>query len=133
MRKLVSGFASSLDGYIEGPKGEFDWILIDKEIDFAEMNKRYDAFFYGRKTYEAFGKIGKPDASAKHYVFSNSLETVNEGFILVKGDLLNEVSQIKNEAGKDIAVFGGAGLLASLLNAGLVNEIAISIIPVLLG
>src|SRR5687767_13651073 len=57
MRSIVSGFASSLDGYIEGPNGEYDWILIDKEVDFAEQMKRYDAFLYGRRTYESVRKM----------------------------------------------------------------------------
>lgn len=45
MRKIVAGFASSVDGYIEGSNGEYDWILIDKEIDFAEEAKRFDTYF----------------------------------------------------------------------------------------
>ena len=75
----------------------------------------------------------KTDASSAHYVFSHSLKTVQKGFTLVQGDTFHEVTRIKSAPGKDIAVFGGAGLLASLLNLQLVDEIAVSIIPVLLG
>jgi dihydrofolate reductase len=55
MRKLIAGFAVSLDGYIEGPGGEYDWIIYDKEQfkELAEYWKKIDAMFYGRKTYEA--------------------------------------------------------------------------------
>ena len=133
MRKIVSGFACSLDGYIESPNGAYDWILIDKEIDFAEQMKRYDTYFYGRKTYESVIKMGNADSSASHYVFSNSLKQVKDGFTLIKGDTFHEVTRIRNAPGKDIAVFGGAGLLASLLDLGLVDEISVSFIPVLLG
>jgi dihydrofolate reductase len=133
MRKIVAGFACSLDGYIEAPDGAYDWILIDKEIDFREQMKRYDTYFYGRKTYEAVIKMGKTDASASHYVFSHSMSAVQKGFTLVKGDTFKEVDRIRSVPGKDIAVFGGASLLASLLNLQLVDEIAVSIIPVLLG
>ena len=133
MRKIVAGFAASLDGYIEGPRGEYDWIIIDKEINFSEQMKRYDAYFYGRKSYEAVAKRGKPDATANHYVFSHSLDSVLHGFTLIRGDIAKEVKRLKESPGKDIAVFGGASLLASLLNLGLVDELAISIIPVLLG
>ncbi len=133
MRKIVAGFACSLDGYIEGPNGEYDWILIDKEIDFSEQMKRYDTFFYGRKTYESVSKMGKIDRSAHHFVFSNSLTEVKPGYTLIKGELFNEVMKIKKAAGKDIALFGGAGLLATLLDAKLVDEITVSFIPVLLG
>jgi dihydrofolate reductase len=52
MRKIVGGIAVSVDGYIGGPNGEYDWIVIDKEFDFSEHMKRFDSFFMGRKTYE---------------------------------------------------------------------------------
>ena len=134
MRKIIAGFACSLDGFIEGPHGEYDWILFNKEIDFAAQMKQYDTFLYGRRTYEAVAKEGtKYSKAAAHYVFSNSLDRVAEGFILVKGDIRNEVLAMKQREGKDIAAFGGAGLLTSLLNQGLVDELSISIIPVLLG
>jgi dihydrofolate reductase len=133
MRKIVSGFACSVDGYIEGLKGEYDWIIIDKEIDFSEQAKQYDTYLYGRKTYEAVAKMGGIDKSSKHYVFSRSLDKVKPGFTVVKGDIRDEVNRIKNSPGKDIALFGGAGLLASLLKLNLVDEIKISYIPVLLG
>jgi dihydrofolate reductase len=133
MRKIVAGFACSLDGYIEGLNGEYDWILMDKEIDFAQLMQRYDAYFYGRRTYESVIKMGGADTASKHYVFSNSLTTVNKGFTLVKGDISSKIMEIKNSPGKDIALFGGASLLASLLNLKLVDELAISFIPVLLG
>ena len=90
MRKVIAGFACSLDGYIEGPHGEYDWILVNKEIDFAEQMKQYDTFLYGRRTYEAVAKEGsRYPKSAAHYVFSHSLDRVADGFILVKGDLRN--------------------------------------------
>ncbi len=134
MRKLVAGFAASVDGYIEGPHKEYDWILIDKEIDFAEQAKRFDAYFFGRKTYEmALPMGGKPTPGIKNYVFSNTLTTVDKNYELVKGELKEEVIKIKQQEGKDIAVFGGASLLASLLDLELVDEISISFIPVMLG
>ena len=134
MRKIVAGFAVSLDGYIEGPNGEYDWILIDKEVDFAELNKRYDTYLYGRRTYEAARAMGQPPSKKDtHYVFSTTLAEVDKGFTLVRGNVKEEVLSIKAQPGKDIALFGGAGLLATLLNLGLVDEISISIIPVLLG
>ena len=140
MRKLIAGFATSLDGYIEGPNGEYDWIIHDKEQykRLAEHWKKIDAMFYGRKTYETVLKNpykGKnnPFAHMKHYVFSNSLKKVEEGFILVSGNTKKQVTKIKNEPGKDIAVFGGAELACSLINLKLVDELVLAICPVLLG
>lgn len=145
MRKISAGFAMSLDGYIEGPHGEYDWIINDPE-HFKEMAKSWektDAFFHGRKTYEMSmamqkrsGKVSKknnPFAHMKHYVFSNTLDSVDPAFILVKGDVKKQVMAIRNEPGKDIAVFGGAHLACSLINLALVDELVVGICPVLLG
>jgi len=138
----MAGFAVSLDGYIEGPNGEYDWIINDKEQykKLAEQWKKIDAMFYGRKTYEASlkmiqksGSKNDPFAHMKHYVFSNSLSKVEEGFILVNGDTKERVMKIKNEPGKDIAVFGGAEFACSLINLKLVDELVLAICPVLLG
>lgn len=134
MRKIVAGFACSLDGFIEGPNGEYDWIIVDKEMDFTEQMKRYDSFLYGSRTYEAVLKFrSKMAKAATHYVFSNTLDHIADGFTLVKGNSKDEILKMKQRDGKDIAVFGGAVLLTSLLNENLVDEISISIIPVLLG
>lgn len=134
MRKIIAGFASSVDGYIEGPNGEYDWILIDKEIDFTESAKRFDTYFFGRKSYEAVLKMGnKPTAGITNYVFSTTLPSVDKDYRLVTGNVKGQVIDIKQKQGKDIAVFGGANLLTSLLNFQLVDEVSVSIIPVLLG
>lgn len=144
MRKLIAGFAVSIDGYIEGPNGEYDWIIFDKEQqkELAHHWKRIDAMFYGRKTYEAAvamqaktkgKKQQSPFAHMKHYVFSTSLHTVEEDFTLVKGETVNEVENIKNQPGKDIAVFGGAEFACSLINLGVVDEIQLAICPIILG
>jgi dihydrofolate reductase len=134
MRKVVAGFAISLDGYIAGPDNEYDWIIIDPAIDFAEQMKRFDTYFMGRKTYELTktsggGSMGK----SKVYIFSNTLTKVEKKYHLINGDVKEAVNRIKNEKGKDIAVFGGGELLTSLLNLGLVDEISLAVVPVLLG
>ncbi len=134
MRKLVSGFAASLDGYILGPEGDIDWILMNEEVNFAEEMKKYDAFFYGRKTYqEVVRKSNLLVPGTKNYVFSTTLNEVHQDFILIKGNVQQVVQDLKSEGGKNIALFGGAKLLASLLQMNLVDKISVSIIPVLLG
>lgn len=142
MRKLIAGFATSIDGYIEGPNGEIDWIIYDKDHfkELAGSWKKIDAMFHGRKTYEASlvmqkgsKKQSNPFANMKHYVFSNTLKKVEPGYILVSGDLKKEVTKIKSEPGKEIAVFGGSLLVSSLLNLGLVDELSLAICPALLG
>ncbi len=134
MRKIVAGFAVSLDGFIAGPNNEFDWIIIDKEIDFAEQMKRFDTYFLGRKTYELTKKMGGNSfGNSKVYVFSNTLTKVDKPFQLINRNLKETIDQIKKEEGKDIALFGGGELLTSLLNLNLINEIIPAIIPVIIG
>ena len=134
MRKIVAGFAASVDGYIEGPNGEYDWIVIDEKIDFEEYFKRFDTYFFGRRTYErAKGMFSKPQKGISNYVFSNTLNEVDKNFTLVGGDIKLLVENLRQQEGKDMALYGGANLLASFLDRQLVDEISVSFIPVLLG
>jgi len=137
MRKIILGLAVSLDGYIEGPNGEYDWCLTDQDYGMSDFFKRIDSSFMGRKTYEltlSMGDVAMPGfPKLKEYVFSNTLQEVKKGVILIKGDIAEQVKKIKNEPGKDIWLFGGASLTASLMNLGLVDEIGLAVHPILLG
>ena len=135
MRKVVLSVAVSLDGFIEGPNGEYDWCVIDPDYSFAEFFERLDTIFVGRKTYEVTSAAESPEGfpKFKEYVFSTTLDKVKEGTTLINGDIKNEVERIKKEAGKDIWLFGGAGLATSLLNLGLVDELSLAVYPVILG
>jgi dihydrofolate reductase len=134
MRRIVAGFAISLDGYIEGPNGEYDWIVMDKDFDFAGHMKRFDSFFFGRNSYEKLLQSGTASfPGITNYVFSNSLDKLDKDFILLKGDTKQLVANIKKQPGKDIAVYGGAKLLSSLLDLNLVDELHMTIMPVVLG
>jgi dihydrofolate reductase len=136
MRKIILSVAVSLDGFIEGPNGEYDWCVMDEEYDFAEFFNRIDTTLVGRKTYEmslAMGEGPPGFPKFKEYVFSTTLESVKEGSILIKGNIKAEVEKIKAEKGKDIWLFGGASLTTSLMNLGLVDELALAVYPILLG
>jgi dihydrofolate reductase len=137
MRKVILGLAVSLDGFIEGPNGEYDWCFTDQDYGMSEFFKRVDAVFIGRKSYEmSLGMEGADTGwmpKMPEYVFSNTMQEVKEGATLVKGDIAAYVRQIKSQPGKDIWLFGGASLTASLMNDGLVDELWLSIHPILLG
>lgn len=137
MRKIILNLAVSLDGYIEGPNGEYDWCFTDQDYGMSDFFKRIDAVFFGRKSYEMSLGVENADTSwmppVKSYVFSNSLQQVKSDAILVSGDLRTAIERIKNEPGKDIWLFGGAELTASLLRENLVDEFMLSIHPILLG
>lgn len=131
MRKLILGLAVSLDGYIEGPNGEYDWCFTDQDYGLNDFFTRIDAVFIGRKSYEMAGTGFLPKAAC--FVFSNTLQKVKKGVQLVSGDVISRVREIKSAAGKDIWLFGGAELTHSFLEAGLVDQLWLSVHPLLLG
>ena len=137
MRKIILQLAVSLDGFIEGPNGEFDWCFTDDDYGMTEFFKSIDAVFMGRRSYEltlTMGGSAPPGfPPLKEYVFSNSLDKVEGQRILISGDLAKEVNKIKKEPGKDIWLFGGAALISSFINLDLVDEMALAVHPVLLG
>lgn len=138
MRKVILQLAVSLDGYIEGPNGEFDWCFTDQDYGMTAFFQRIDSVFMGRKSYElaqAMGPAGEMPGmpQLKEYVFSNTLSEVKPGVTLVNGDIEAKVKQIKAQPGKDIWLFGGASLTAALLNGGLVDEMSLAVHPLILG
>ncbi len=79
---MIVGFATSLDGYIEGPNGEYDWIVFDKEQqnELAKFWNKMDALFFGRKTYEATVKMQAKSGSKKQ---RNSFAHMKHYFFLM--------------------------------------------------
>lgn len=137
MRKVILGLAVSLDSFIEGPNGEYDWCFTDQDYGLNEFYKQIDAVFVGRKSYEmSFGLEdggGFEFPKMKEYVFSNSMKDAKEGVSIISGDIKTEVEKIKQQEGKDIWLFGGASLTTTLMNLGLIDELWLSVHPVLLG
>jgi dihydrofolate reductase len=136
MRKVVYGGAMSLDGFIAGPNGEYDWIVMDPDIDFTEMMARYDTFLIGRKTFEAMRRMGgeaPPTPGIQNIVFSRTLNPREYPGVMIHADAEPVVRELRTKPGKDIALFGGGELFRSLLAAGLVDQVGFAVIPVLLG
>lgn len=131
MRKITLGLAVTLDGYIEGPNGEYDWCFADQDYGMTDFMERVDAIFYGRKSFEMAG--GNIYPTKKAYVFSNSLKTAPEGAELISGDIIQAVKTIRQQPGKNIWLFGGASLTTAFINADLVDELWLSVHPILLG
>jgi len=135
MRKVILNLALSLDSLIEGPNGEYDWCFNDQDYGLTEFFKRIDAIFFGRKSYELVlrNNDGYFD-SKKWYVFSTTLNEVKDkNTTLINKNVAATVNKIKNEPGKDIWLFGGAGLVTTFINEGLVDELQLSVHPILLG
>jgi dihydrofolate reductase len=136
-RLLRYQVAVSLDGFIAGPKGEYDWIVMDPSIDFAAMFREFDTAVMGRKTYDGITAQGghgqMPGLDV--LVFSRSLPatTVVPGVRIYNDDPAKIVADLKTKPGGDIWLFGGGELFRSLLNAGLVDTVEVAVMPVLLG
>ncbi len=148
MRKIILSLAASLDGKIEGPNQEYDWIPMDPESG-AELNefaKGIDAVLYGRVSYELFGNYKPGNDSPreerefyaavdrmKKYVFSSTKTEFEGAPVLIKDGIKAQVEALKAQPGKDIWLFGGAKLITTLMNLNLIDRIEIAIVPMVLG
>ena len=135
MRRIRYSVAASLDGYIAGPNGEADWIIMDPDIDFGSINDEFDTFLLGRRTFDGIPKGGDQTPGIRTLVFSNSLEQRDfPNVTMVREETAREVlTELKQQKGKDIWLFGGGQLFRSLLRLGVVDAVSVAIMPVLLG
>ena len=135
MRRVRYVVASSLDGYIAGPNGEFDLIIMDPEIDFGEIFSQFDTLLIGRLTYEGMAKSGNgamPGMTV--FVFSRTLKPGDHPEITIVSEKPEEtISALRAKPGKDIWLFGGGSLFRSLAEAGVVDTVEVAVIPILLG
>jgi len=135
MRRVRYSVAVSLDGYIAGPKGEADWIIMDPEIDFGALMEQFDTYLIGRRTFEPMASVQRGETpGVKTFVFSRTLRQEDYPGVTIVADGIEEtVAALRAEPGKDIWLFGGGSLFRSLLDAGLVDTVEVGIMPVLLG
>ena len=149
MRKVFLFMMVTLDGFFEGPDHEIDWHNVNEEFnEFAiDQLNEIDTLLFGRVTYEGmasywptpFAKENDPVVADKmntipKIVFSKTLDKVEwSNSRLVKENIAEEVSQLKQQQGRDLAIFGSANLAVSLLEMGLIDELRIMVNPVVLG
>jgi dihydrofolate reductase len=156
MRKLIAGMKISIDGKLEGPEGYADWVEAWSE-DY-ELTTQIDACVLGGRMYPGYeqywstiqnaldkplpmtGKLPTPAefewarfaAQTPHYVLSNTLTSAlwpRTSF--VRG--LEDIATLKQQPGKNIYLMGGARITASLIDAGLVDELRLIVYPLIAG
>jgi dihydrofolate reductase len=133
MRRLRYQVATSLDGYIAGPNGEFDWIVQDPDINFTELFAQFDTAVMGRKTFEAT-LAGGAMPGLDVVVYSNTLRPADYPDVtVINRDSVKHVQSLKEKDGKDIWLFGGGALFRTFVEAGVVDTVEPAVVPVLLG
>ncbi|RFU86828.1 dihydrofolate reductase [Streptomyces triticagri] len=148
--RLIHFVAQSLDGYIEGPQGEFDWTVMDPELSAysQEVSDEADAFLYGRVVWDMMsGYWPRAEELSDHehdlkfapiwrekpkYVASRTLEKADWNTRVINGDVAGEIRALK-DAGTNLVLFGGASLAAHLTEHRLIDEYRISVHPAVLG
>src|ERR1700722_17757059 len=109
MRRIRYQVAMSLDGYIAGPKGESDWIIMDPEIDFTGLFKQFDTLLMGRHTFQMMAKQGNAAMPGmKTIVFSRTLQQSDHPDVtIVAGKGGEKKTAPRAKTRKEIFVFGG--------------------------
>ena len=134
MRRVRYVVAMSLDGYIAGPNGEADWIIMDPEIDFQALFEQFDTFLMGRRTFEGMRGARGGGQGAQTIVFSRTLRQEDFPNVAIVSENPEDVlADLRSKPGKDIWLFGGGLLFRSFLEARLVDAVEVSVVPVLLG
>ena len=133
MRKIVVYIASSLDGYVARENGDIDWLPEPSESGYDSFYKSVDTVIMGKTTYEQVLTFGSyPYTNKKSFVFSRTNRNNDENVEFVS-DIAKFVDDDFPGAGKNIWLVGGPQIIASFLKQESIDEIIITVIPVLLG
>lgn len=147
MRKLKLQVQMTLDGYIAGPNGEMDWTVRDWDAALnhyvAELTTSVDCILLGRKLAQGFipywASHPQEDGaqtfnSLKKVVFTKTLDRSEwDNTVLAKGDLLDEITALKQKPGQDLIAYGGAAFVSALIQNGLIDEYHLFINPAAIG
>ena len=151
MRKIFHFVHQSVDGYIEGPNGEFDWPEMGPELSAysQELDSQVDAILYGRLVWEMMLSFWPEAESLSDHphtrayapiwrakpkiVVSSTLQDAAWNTRVINANVIRQIRELKQQPGKDIVLMGGAKLANGLAREGLIDERRIVTHPVLLG
>jgi len=134
-RRVRYAMAMSLDGFIAGPGGEFDWIIQDPQIDFKAKCSQFDTIVMGRRTFDVV-RGARGDISLfgmQVFVFSRTLRQEDHAGVAIVDNPEKLMAELRSKPGKDVWLFGGGSLFRSFAELGLVDTVEVAVIPVLLG
>jgi dihydrofolate reductase len=153
MRKVILSNEVTLDGFFAGPNGELDWQIVDEEShQYAiDLLSHVDALLFGRVTYQLMAdywpaaatnpstsksdlEIADKMNNLPKIVFSKTLQQVEwNNSRLVKDNIAQEISKMKQQSGKDMVIFGSGSIVPTFMQYGLIDEYRIIVNPVVLG
>jgi dihydrofolate reductase len=153
MRKVLLSNLVTLDGFFAGPNGEIDWQIVDEEShQYAiDLLSHVDALLFGRVTYQLMAdywpaaatnpstsksdlEIADKMNNLPKIVFSKTLQQVEwNNSRLVKDNIAQEISKMKQQSGKDMVIFGSGSIVPTFMQYGLIDEYRIIVNPVVLG
>ena len=153
MRKVFVFMMVTLDGFFEGPNKELDWHIVDEEFNqyAIDLLSKVDALLFGRVTYQLMAdywpaaatnpstpksdvEIADKMNNLPKIVFSKTLQEVKwNNSRLVKENIAEEISKMKQQPGKDMVIFGSGSIVSTFMQQGLIDEYRIIVNPIVLG
>jgi dihydrofolate reductase len=151
MRKIIYWVHASVDGFIDGPNGEFDWPVMGPELSAysEDLDRRVDTLLFGRPVWQmmvGFWPNAESMSDDPHVasfapfwratpkiVFSRTYPGDEWTSRVIDTNLAEEVTALKAQTGRDLLLTGGAGVAASLTELGLIDEYHVAVHPVVLG
>jgi dihydrofolate reductase len=136
MRKVRLFIATSLDGYIAGRDGDVSWLFDDGDYGHTAFYAGIDTVLVGRRTYDVARRLSVwPYAGRNVVVFTRGSESgvTSPNTVATSRTPADVVAELRSRDGKDLWLAGGGALVASFMDSGLIDDVTVSIHPVLLG